>query len=203
MDVFMSSTPRRLRRIQALFFLLGVWAGAPAAVADAAPVAPGKTTELSERQPLVVGAYTDAYPYSYLDPKGHLSGFSVDVMDAVAAAVNLRFERVSGPAAQIRTRFEKGEFDMLQSLAISRARRIVADFSVPVLSLQGCIYVRANGPIRELKDLSGQAFGTIGTSGQGERVLKDNNLKARIIQIDSQEELLRRLSSGELEGCYA
>ncbi len=203
MAAFMSSNPRRLRRIQALSLLLGVWAGAPAALADGAPATPGRTTELSERQPLVVGAYTDAYPYSYLDTQGRLSGFSVDVMNAVAAAVNLRIERVSGPAAQIRTRFEKGEFDMLQYLAMSRARRIVADFSVPVLSLQGCIYVRANGPIRELKDLSGQAFGTIGTSGQGERVLKDNNLKARIIQIDSQEELLRKLSSGELEGCFA
>lgn len=148
MAAFMSSNPRRLRRIQALSLLLGVWAGAPAALADGAPATPGRTTELSERQPLVVGAYTDAYPYSYLDTQGRLSGFSVDVMNAVAAAVNLRIERVSGPAAQIRTRFEKGEFDMLQYLAMSRARRIVADFSVPVLSLQGCIYVRANGPIR-------------------------------------------------------
>jgi signal transduction histidine kinase/ABC-type amino acid transport substrate-binding protein/CheY-like chemotaxis protein len=182
--------------------LAGFAAAAPPGRPDAPAGGPKTLAELAQRQPIVVGAYTDAYPYSYLESNGRLSGFSVDVADAVARAVGIRIERVSAPAAQIRERFEKGEFDMLQYLAMSRARRLTMDFSVPILSLQGCIYVRQDGPIHELRDLGGQPFGTIGSSGQGERILKDNGVRAQIVRVAGQEDLLRGVSMGRFAACF-
>jgi signal transduction histidine kinase/ActR/RegA family two-component response regulator len=199
----MSQKRRRMVASQVIVCLLGALATEPRARAQVSPEAALQLTPLSQRQPLVVGAFTDAYPYSYLDSDGRLAGFAVDILDAVARAVNLRIQRVSGPAVQIRERFQNGEFELLQYHGISAVNPpAYADFSVPFLSLQGCIYVRKGGPIHLLKDLDGQAFGMIGTTGQGERLLRENGIKPRIVEMSSQEVMLVKISSGEIAGCF-
>jgi two-component system cell cycle sensor histidine kinase/response regulator CckA len=198
----MSPTFRRMGLLQVSGCLLGLLLAAAPAPAQSAAESSFQITPLSQRQPLIVGAFTDAYPYSYLDADGHLVGFSVDILDAVARSVNLRIERVSGPAVQIRERFQYGEFELLQYHGVSNERPSYAEFSVPFLSLQGCIYVQDDGPIRHLKDLDGQPFGMLGTTGQGERLLKENNVHARIVQVSSQEAILEKISSGEIAGCF-
>jgi two-component system, cell cycle sensor histidine kinase and response regulator CckA len=187
--------------IMVIVCLVGLTRAAPGARAQGVPEPGVQLTPLSQRQPLTVGAFTDAYPYSYIDSDGRLAGFAVGVLDAVARAVNLRIERISGPAVQIRDRFKNGEFELLQYQGVS-ARSDYAEYSVPFLSLQGCIYVRDDGSVRNLKDLDGKPFGMIGTTGQGERLLRDHSVKARIVESPSQEAMLEKLSSGEIAGCF-
>ncbi len=197
----MSQEPRRMAVTRVIVCVLGLASAAPAARSQVSPEASAQLTPLSQRQPLTVGAFTDAYPYSYIDSDGRLVGFAVDVLDAVARAVNLRIERISGPAVQIRERFQNGEFELLQYHGVSAASDF-AEFSVPFLSLQGCIYVRDDGSVRSLKDLDGKPFGMIGTTGQGEKLLREYYVKARIVEVNSQEAMLEKLSSGELAGCF-
>ncbi|HMD61938.1 MAG TPA: transporter substrate-binding domain-containing protein, partial [Opitutaceae bacterium] len=190
---------RRAARLKCLCLFLGLSNGvaaSPAADTRTQPV------PLSRRQPLTVGVFTDAYPYSYVDSEGRLAGFTADVLDAVAKAANLRIERVAGPTEQIRGRFQGGEFDLLQYHGVAPARQAYAQFSTPFLSLQGCIYVQSDGPIRSLKDLDGQPFGVIGTTGLGERLLRDNNVKARLVPFETQEELLQKIAIGEVQGGF-
>jgi two-component system cell cycle sensor histidine kinase/response regulator CckA len=198
---FMTHTPRRMAAPQVIGCLMGLLMAAPEAKTQVSPEAAVQLTPLSQRQPLVVGAFTDAYPYSYLDADGRLAGFAVDILDAVTRAVNLRIERVSGPAVQVRERFQNGEFEMLQYHGISTANSY-ADYSVPFLSLQGCIYVRDDGPVHNLRDLDGKAFGMIGTTGQGEKLLKEYYIKARVVEVPSQEVMLEKVASGEFAGCF-
>jgi len=157
---------------------------------------------LAQRQPLVVGSVSDIYPYSYVDTDGHLAGFAAEILDAVARAVNLQVERVNGPAAQIRERFVNGEFDILEYHAVSTHTLPYAEFTVPFLSLQGCVFVKKDGPIHDLKELEGRPFGMLGTSGQGERLLRDNNVIVHVVMQPSQEVMLEKVSSGELDGCF-
>jgi two-component system cell cycle sensor histidine kinase/response regulator CckA len=162
----------------------------------------GQTASLAQRQPLVVGSVSDIYPYSFVDRDGHLKGFATEILDAVARAVNLQVQRVNGPAAQMRERFVNGEFDILQYHAVSTKALPYADFSLPFLSIQGCVFVRKDGPIHELKDLDGKPFAMMGTSGQGERLLRDHNINARVMMEPSQEAMLLKVASGEAEGCF-
>jgi PAS domain S-box-containing protein len=171
----------------------------PAAPASGSPAAPAP---LLKRQPLRVGVFTDAYPYSYIDSEGHLAGFAADVLDAVAKAVNLRIERIPAPTDQIVGRFQRGEFDLLQYHGITPSRKAYADFSTPFLSLQGSVYVRSDGVVRSLRDLNGLRFGVIGATGLGERLLRDNGVEARIVRVPTQEDLLQRIATGELEGGF-
>jgi len=198
----MAFSLRRLGTLLSACIFLGSMGGATASSDGKARGSQEAPPPLSQRQPLVVGVFTDAYPYSYLDSEGHVAGFSADVLDAVGRAVNLQIKRVEGPADQIRARFQRGEFDLLQYHGITPERLGYADFSTPFLSLQGCVYVRSDSQIRSLKDLDGQPFGVIGTTGLGARLLRDNNVKARVIPYGTQEELLQRIATGEVEGGF-
>ena len=55
---------------------------------------------------------------------------------------------------------------------------------------------RARGPG------AGRPFGVIGTTGQGERLLQDNNIKVQRVAVQSQEELLEKLAAGEVSGIF-
>ena len=178
--------------------MTGVAADPPGAIRDAQAF----RTPLTERQPLAAGVFSDAYPYSYLDSEGQPVGFTFEILDAVAKAVNLRVERTTGPADQIRARFQHGEFDLLQYHGITPARQNYAQYSTPFLSLQGCVYVQSGSPIHSLGDLTGRSFGVIGTTGLGERLLGDNHVRALIVSVPSQEELLQKISTGEIEAGF-
>lgn len=197
----MSVTPRRFGGYKLVRLLLGLLPAMSGLHAQPAREAGAPALSLTQRQPFIVGAFTDAYPYSYLDKDDKLVGFAVDVLDAVARAENLRFVRVLGTGLQTRQRFQKGEFDLLQYRGVSAATD--TDFSVPFLSLQGCVFVRAfDSPIHDLSDFNGRPFGVIGSTGLGEKLLQDNNVNARIVSVPSQDELLEKISTGEIAGGF-
>jgi ABC-type amino acid transport substrate-binding protein len=135
----MAFPPRRLGTLVGVCIFLGLMGGAAASSDGKGRGTLELAPPLSQRQPLTVGVFTDAYPYSYLDSEGHIAGFSADVLDAVTRAVNLQIKRVEGPTDQIRARFQHGEFDLLQYHGITPGRLSYAEFSTPFLSLQGCV----------------------------------------------------------------
>ena len=157
---------------------------------------------LSQREPLFVGAFSDAYPYSYIDDEGHLAGFTVDILDAVARASNLSIKRIVGRSASITESFQKGEFDLLQHHGITIERKEYAEFSVPFLDIQGGIFIKEAGPVRIEADLVGKAFGVVSNVAVGERFLRERHIKARVVAFSTAEEMLRHLEDGGIAGVF-
>jgi signal transduction histidine kinase/CheY-like chemotaxis protein len=93
-------------------------------------------------RPLTVSAATDNYPYSFAETSGALTGFAVDVFDAVAKRMDLRFNRVSMLAMDDLRRFHAGEFDVGQWQPHIPGRDSDAEYSVPILVVQGALFVR-------------------------------------------------------------
>lgn len=75
-----------------------------------------------------LGVTTDSFPYGFTDKNGQLSGFSTDILDAVARVMNLRIQRVTAPGRELHERFRLGEF-ALQRLTVDR--RIQWENAVP------------------------------------------------------------------------
>jgi len=151
---------------------------------------------------IVVGASTDSYPYSFEIPKGGVAGFSVDIFDAVACAMNLEVRRVNTKGRVSQARFARGEFDCLQSFSSSPSREEIADFSVPYLVLQGGIFVRKGGDIHKFDDLNGKRFAIVGSGSEGEGFLVENKIHAQIFVASSAEEALRMVQSGDCAGTF-
>src|SRR5882724_11995115 len=101
-----------------IFFLCVTALGA-AGSARAQPAAentrPDFSRSLAQREPLVVGATSDSFPYSFVDEQGQLRGFCVELLDAVARVMNLRIRRVPEQSKLLHERFLAGEFDLLQA----------------------------------------------------------------------------------------
>ena len=158
---------------------------------------------LAQRHPLIVGATADSYPHSYTGPDGHWTGFTADLLDAIARIMRLDLQRIPAPGIEIQRRFNEGEFDLLQSYSQTAARDEYADFSVPFLTLQGSVFIQKHGSsLNQLADLNNRKFAIIGRGSIGERFLRDRNLKVIPVYVSSSEEALRLVNSGDCAGTF-
>ncbi len=182
------ATPSRL----AGFCIFGIAALVPASGAPA-PDAPAA---------IVVGAPSDSYPYCFQDGTGKLDGFAVDLFDAVARAMDLNIRRAVMPSRELQARFVNGDFDVMQAYSRSPSREAIAEFTVPYLTLQGCVFVRKDGPVHRYEDLNGLIFAIIGRGSTGEAFLRDHHIQATQRIVSSSEEALRWVQQGACAGTF-
>lgn len=189
--------------LRSLGALLLVTSGAAGLRAAEGPPRPDFSQTLVAREPLIVGAAADSFPYSYTDKAGRLQGFAVDLLDAVARVMNLRLRRDVAPGRESEARFQGGEFDLLQAYTDAPDRAAYADFSVPFLTLEGAIFIqKAGSPIRTLTDFNGRDFAIIGNGSIGESYLRERGLHPNIVRARSSEEGLQLVGEGKCVGVY-
>src|SRR3954463_9443960 len=141
---------------------------------------------MSERNTLLVGTATDSFPYSYTEPDGQLTGFGVDLTNAVASVMHLQIQRVAVASREVQDRFRAGDFDLLQSLSQTAEREAYAEFSVPFLALQGAVFVqKERSPIRQFTDLNNRKFAIIGSGSIGEEFLRRQGLQVESVYVSS------------------
>jgi signal transduction histidine kinase len=98
-----------------------------------------------------VGSEVDYPPFASIDASGQPTGFSIELLHAIAAERHFHAEIRVGPWAEIRQAFERRELDLLPLMAITEERRRHAAFSVPHTMAYGAVFTRAGA--RALKDL--------------------------------------------------
>ncbi|MDQ5981065.1 MAG: two-component system, cell cycle sensor histidine kinase and response regulator CckA [Verrucomicrobiota bacterium] len=156
-----------------------------------------------ERRPLRIGVLTDNYPYSFRDSDGKVKGFAYDIVDGVVEVMGLKVERVEGITQDIYARFERGELDMLQSLAQLADREGVADFSVPYLIMVGTIFVhKDNQQVLRLEDLRGRRVG-VHRSSLGESLLRRSGFGDSIVYVESVQAALEQVNAGKIDATLA
>ncbi|PTY08589.1 hypothetical protein DB347_03160 [Opitutaceae bacterium EW11] len=154
--------------------------------------------------PLLVGTATDSYPRSYLTPNGRCEGFSVDLLDAVARAMDLKIQRVKAPSSELEKRFREGEFDLLQAFTPGPGRETFADFSQPTIWLHGCIFVRADSDLNSVRDLGRAAMLVVGRNSAADQLLQDRQITPKsITYCSSVEEALQMINNGDFDAVFA
>jgi signal transduction histidine kinase/ABC-type amino acid transport substrate-binding protein/CheY-like chemotaxis protein len=204
--VFVPLPPSARIIFRLLAFLTAIAFGSAIAYTQPSAETSPKNTfpPVGERGTLVVGAFADSYPYSYLDSKGQLVGFAVDLLDAVARTMNLKIKRVALPGGKLQQEFRQGKFDFLQLLSQTNEREKYAEFSVPALTLQGAIFVRRGNPaIRSIEDFNGRKFAVIGPNSIAEDFLRDHSLKVEKVYASSTADGVQLVASGECAGVFA
>lgn len=190
----------QIQLILLLSILFGSIAHAESAPIKKTPLPESKT---ESQNVLVIGATTDNYPYSFLDEKGELRGFAVDLTDAIMKAMNMKARRVAAPAKELHHRFTNGEFDLLQVYSQTDYRETYADFTAPYLHLTGALFItRHPRIIKQVSDLDGRDFAIIGEGSIGEKFLADRKLAARIVYVTSGEQALRWVDSGRVAAVF-
>ncbi|MBE0566019.1 MAG: transporter substrate-binding domain-containing protein, partial [Krumholzibacteria bacterium] len=177
------------------WLLLGTGPGLAAeAGRDQTPPAPAPTGRI-----MVGGG--DAYePYHYL-AGGRPTGFDVELLQAVAAAMGLDLDIRLGPWSEVRDGLAAGAVDVHVGMSHSAGRDRRYMFSTPFLTQQSRIFVRAdNAEIRGPADLRGRRI-AVQRDGVMTDFLREQGLTDTPLQAENAAEALRLVASGRADCC--
>ena len=146
---------------------------------------------------ITAGSEIDFPPYATLDDKGRASGFSVELLEAVADAMGLSIKVSSGPWSEVLAAFKVGTYDMLPLVAVSAKRADMATYTKPHTVAYDCFFVRRGSKaISSLADAKGKEV-IVMTSDAAHEALQNSGAPVRIVETRTILEAMRLLAAGK------
>src|SRR5688572_26869871 len=109
---------------------------------------------------LRIGARYNTLPFSFLDTAGQITGFEVEIMQAIAVDLGVQIEWVQVTAENEDELLLIGEVDMLIGEQLhTRSTEQTFDFSHPYYLNKQMMVVRQDAPYQGFADLNGQPIG--------------------------------------------
>jgi len=119
------------------------------------------STKAADRLRVVV---EESFPPFVQLENGKVVGLAIDILNAVADRAGLSLSYIAGSASAIQAMIAKGEADAIFPLAVNPERRAQFDFSEPLLSAGGALFVAAPHPAPvDLGQLAGRKVATPAT----------------------------------------
>ncbi len=147
---------------------------------------------------LTVGAATDNFPYSYRDQDGRLTGYGVDLLDAVAEVMRVRLRRTESTSAEDVENLRAGRHDIGQFHASDRGSAH-ALYSQPILVNTGDLFVRTGdrrfASLEDLRQLRARVAGHV----QARDYLLARGFDPARFQLATSGEAMRALASGQVD----
>ena len=144
-----------------------------------------------------VGSEIDFPPYAIVDAKGRASGFSVELLAAVAEAMGLPIEVHTGPWSEVLATFKAGKFDLLPLVALSKERAEMATYTKPHTVTYDSFFVRRGSrPISALAEATGKEVIVMENDAAHEALL-NSGLAVRLVETKTIPEAMRLLASGQ------
>jgi len=186
--------PWRVNRRHALLAcLLSFAPGETLGEAKGAPAPPLQAAEIR------VGSEIEFPPFAVVDEKGQASGFSVDLLRAVAQASGLEPRFTVGPWDRVWNDLVDGNLDVLPIVAISEERRKVVDFGLPHTETFDAFFIRKGGTaIPDLRAAEGKTIGVM-RSDAAQHELIERGFRGQVALVDTIPDGLRRLAAGEFD----
>ncbi|MGD8750647.1 MAG: basic amino acid ABC transporter substrate-binding protein [Anaerolineales bacterium] len=159
--------------------------------------------EAPELGMITIGTNAEYPPFEYVDEDGNITGFDVDLMNAIAAEAGFEFEFVNTRWDGIFVALASGEFDAVISAAtITEERAQTVDFSDPYFNAGQRIAVRADETeIQGPEDLAGKSVGVqLGTTGD---IWLTEETEAEVVRYDENTLAFQALANGDVDAAVA
>lgn len=117
-------------------------------------------SKIINRGKIIVGVKYDTKPFGYLNEKGQLEGFDIDLAKTIAKSIlgdenKIEFKQVT-PSSRLLS-LSSGEVDMVvATMTATQQRREIIDFSIPYYVTGQAILVPKNSKITSMSDLNGK-----------------------------------------------
>ncbi|HXB01329.1 MAG TPA: transporter substrate-binding domain-containing protein, partial [Opitutaceae bacterium] len=155
-------------------------------------------------RPFVVPTETNEFPSFFLGPSGEHTGFSVELLDAVARVMDFKIQWTPLPRADLQSILLSGEADILPGYTRVPEREKYMDFSVPYLELQGTLFVRKDkNLIQKISDLNGRELVIVSKGSVGDQFVSDNHLNAHMVYSHSVQQALKELNDGQHDAVFS
>jgi len=160
------------------------------AMLDAAPLQAGDGV-------IQVGGNRDYPPYELIDKEGKPTGFTVDLLRAIATEMGMKIDIQLGPWARVHDDLVDGRIDMTLGMSNSDDREKVFDFASPHTIVQHAIFARKDAPVvNSLEELRGKKV-LLHRNGIMHERLKRLGFEKDLVFTDTPAGALRLLASGE------
>ncbi len=138
-------------------------------------------------------------PFNFYNPDNQLVGFDVDVAGEVARRLGVTFKPVTTEWSGIIEGLRSGVYDgILGSMAVTKERLEVVDFSTPYYYSGAQLMVRKGSPLTAPEDLSGKIIGVVTGTTFAEDARKLGAGDIKLYKDDTQT--LMELSNGVVDG---
>jgi len=121
------------------------------------------STTGTPKKVLLVGTSPDFPPFEYIDEKGNIVGFDIDVIRALAKKIGYEdIEIVSMDFDALIPALKQGKIDVIAAgMTITEERRKEVDFTIPYWNADQAILVRKDSAFqpKQLEDLVGKTVG--------------------------------------------
>jgi len=175
----------------------------PAPAAPAAPVASAPAP--APAKVYVVGTDAAYAPFESQNEKGEIVGFSVDLLNAVAAKGGFEIKFVNTPWEGIFNALAQGDRDLLiSSITITDERKQTMDFSQPYFDAYQLIAVKATSKVTKFDDLKKLKVGVqTGTTGDEVVTKLQGKNSANVKRFESTPLALKELEAGGVDAVVA
>ncbi|TYS68968.1 transporter substrate-binding domain-containing protein [Sutcliffiella horikoshii] len=159
----------------------------------------GKTTtsegyELVKEDKFIFASSGEFAPFSVTDGSGNMTGFDIEVGEAIAAELGLEPEQEKYTFASIVEGVKNGRFDAaVASHTITEERLKEVDFSTPYYYSGAQIFVRPDSDIQTMDDLEGMEIAVSRGSTYADLV---EGVSDNIVNYDSDVVALEALNNG-------
>jgi len=140
----------------------------------------------------------DYPPYQLLDEELSPSGFSVDLLKAIAQTMGLNIKIELGPWNQVRTELEQGKIDGLTAMSPSPERSKVVNFSTSYVLITHSIFIRKSSNIKSIEDINSKQIIVVRGDIMHDYLIS-NQITKYIIPVKDYQTALRLLSAGEYD----
>lgn len=166
---------------------------------------------ITQRGYVVIGYRDASVPFSYLDVEGKPVGYAIDLCSKISEALrkklaltSLKTEYVKVTSATRIASVVQGQVDLeCESTTNNAERRKTVAFSVPHYITGARYLVRADSPIRQLKEFRGKTLAsTVGTTPLKavERANNEHRHGIRIINVPDHVRGVEMVERGEADG---
>lgn len=153
-------------------------------------------------RPLVVAIDQDFYPLSFLDDQGQPAGLFVDIWRLWSTKTGRPIVFKPSIWNETLENLRNGTADVHSGLFDSEERSRWLDFSDPFYGIGSTLFYRSDSPpVRDLNSLPGEAIGAERGAYQAE-YLREHGV-AKVVELDSTEELIRATRAGEIRAFLA
>ncbi len=144
-----------------------------------------------------VGSEVEFPPFAVVDEKGQADGFSVDLIKAVAKAMDLPIVITTGPWDTMWNDLVSGQLDVLPVVAKSPERQRLVDFSLSHTETFDAFFVRDGSPeIHDIKAAHGKKI-VVMRSDAAHHALLEYKFQGEIVLVDTIPDGLNMIASGE------
>ncbi|MHA7879871.1 MAG: transporter substrate-binding domain-containing protein [Saccharospirillum sp.] len=144
-------------------------------------------------------------PYSYRDSNGELTGFEIDLGNAVCARLQVECEWVIVDWDNIIPGLLDNQYDaIMSSMTVTAERRNVVDFGQPYYSTPSVMFVRNDSGIDSdsRSALADRRIGVIGGTTQHDHLI-DNYGNAEIVTYQNADDAAAAMYAGQVEALFS